>query len=95
LLPNSALARQLARTNVDGFIMVDDKNATPQLGLFAAVDVTTACAEQVLIAIGEGARRGQRVRVFFFEYFARAGGSAPTSPLTKYGGKPWVPHADG
>ena len=56
LLPNSGVARQLARVNVDGFIMVDDRNATTQAGLFAAGDVTTAFAEQVLIAIGEGAR---------------------------------------
>ncbi|MEP7187807.1 MAG: NAD(P)/FAD-dependent oxidoreductase [Roseiflexaceae bacterium] len=56
LLPNSGVARQLARVNVDGFIMVDDRNATTQPGLFAAGDVTTAFAEQVLIAIGDGAR---------------------------------------
>jgi len=56
LLPNSGVARQLARVNVDGFIMVDDRNATTQAGLFAAGDVTTAFAEQVLIAIGDGAR---------------------------------------
>jgi len=35
LLPNSGMVRQLARVNIDGFIMVDDQNATTQTGLFA------------------------------------------------------------
>jgi thioredoxin reductase len=56
LLPNSGIARQLAMVDADGFIVVDNKNATTQPGLFAAGDVTTAPGEQVLIAIGEGAR---------------------------------------
>ncbi len=44
------------QTDLDGFIWVDDRNATTLPGLFAADDVTTAFGEQVLIAIGEGAR---------------------------------------
>jgi len=35
---------------------VDDRNATACPGLFAAGDVSTAFGEQLLIAIGEGAR---------------------------------------
>lgn len=56
LLSNSAIVRQLVRTDPDGFIWVDDRNATTCPGLFAAGDVTTAFSEQVLIAIGDGAR---------------------------------------
>ena len=56
LLPNSGIVRRLAQTDADGFVLVDDKNATTQLGLFAAGDVTTAFGENILIAIGDGAR---------------------------------------
>ena len=56
LLPNSGIARRLAQVDPDGFLLVDDKNATTQPGLFAAGDVTTAFGEHMLIAIGDGAR---------------------------------------
>ncbi len=56
LLPNSAIVRRIAQTDPAGFIWVDDHNATTLPGLFAAGDVTTAFGEQVLIAVGDGAR---------------------------------------
>jgi thioredoxin reductase len=56
LMPNSGVVRQIVQTDIDGFIWVDDRNATTLPGLFAAGDVTTAFGEQILIAIGEGAR---------------------------------------
>lgn len=56
LLPNSGIARQLAQVDGDGFILVNSHNATTQPGLFAAGDVTTAFGENILIAIGDGAR---------------------------------------
>jgi thioredoxin reductase len=56
LVPNSGIVRQLAQTDQDGFIGVDDRNATTTPGLFAAGDVTTAFGEQIMIAIGDGAR---------------------------------------
>jgi thioredoxin reductase (NADPH) len=56
LLPNSGMVRRIAQTDTDGFISVDDRNATTCPGLFAAGDVTTSFGEQHLIAIGEGAR---------------------------------------
>lgn len=56
LLPNSALVRRLAQVDGDGFIVVDQKNATSLPGLFAAGDVTTTFGENILIAIGDGAR---------------------------------------
>jgi thioredoxin reductase len=56
LTPNSSSVKPIAQTDQDGFIWVDERNATTLPGLFAAGDVTTAFGEQVLIAIGEGAR---------------------------------------
>lgn len=56
LHPNSDMVKPIVQTDQDGFIWVDERNATTLPGLFAAGDVTTAFGEQVLIAIGEGAR---------------------------------------
>jgi len=56
LRPNSGLVRRIVQTDPDGFIWVDDHNATTLPGLFAAGDVTTAFGEQIMIAIGDGAR---------------------------------------
>jgi thioredoxin reductase len=56
LLPNSGVVRRIAHLDADGFIVVDEKHMTTLPGLFAAGDVTTALAENILIAIGEGTR---------------------------------------
>ncbi len=56
LLPNSGIARRIAQVDPDGFILVDDTNATTLPGLFAAGDVTSTFGENILIAIGDGAR---------------------------------------
>jgi thioredoxin reductase len=56
LLPNSGIVRRIVQTDPDGFILVDERNATTLPGLFAAGDVTTAFGEQIMIAIGDGAR---------------------------------------
>lgn len=56
LKPNSELVRGLAQLDDEGFIWVDTQGATSVPGLFAAGDVTTSFGEQVLIAVGEGAR---------------------------------------
>lgn len=56
LIPNSGIVASIAQTDQDGYIWVDDRNATTLPGLFAAGDVTTAFGEQVLIAVGDGAR---------------------------------------
>jgi thioredoxin reductase len=58
LRPNSEIVQKIAQTDQDGFIWVDERCATTLPGLFAAGDVTTAFGEQVLIAVGEGARAG-------------------------------------
>lgn len=56
LLPNSGVVRRIVQVDPDGFIWVDDHHMTTLAGLFAAGDVTTAFAEQILIAIGDGVR---------------------------------------
>ena len=56
LLPNSQLVDGLVVLDAQGRIMIDTRNQTNIRGLFAAGDVTNAYAEQVLIAIGEGAK---------------------------------------
>jgi thioredoxin reductase (NADPH) len=56
LAPNSGIVRRIAQTDPEGFIWIDERNATTLPGMFAAGDVTTAFGEQILIAIGDGAR---------------------------------------
>jgi alkyl hydroperoxide reductase subunit F len=56
LLPNSDMIKELADLDDEGRVVVDNVNRTNCLGLFAAGDVTNAYAEQVLIAVGEGAK---------------------------------------
>lgn len=56
LIPNSNLVANLVNLETDGRIQVDSHNRTSKPGIFAAGDVTNVCAEQVLIAIGEGAK---------------------------------------
>jgi NADH-dependent peroxiredoxin subunit F len=56
LLPNSELVADLVERDENGRIRVDSLNRTSEPGIFAAGDVTTCYAEQVLIAVGEGAK---------------------------------------
>jgi thioredoxin reductase len=56
LIPGSKLAAGLEITDRSGRIKVDNKCATAKPGIFAAGDVTNVVIEQVLIAIGEGAK---------------------------------------
>lgn len=56
LTPQSDMVKGLAELDERGRIIVDCANCTNVAGLFAAGDVTNGYAEQVLIAIGEGAK---------------------------------------
>jgi alkyl hydroperoxide reductase subunit F len=56
LTPNVQFLAGLVATDNNGRIIVDNNNRTNIPGLFAAGDVTNTYAEQVLIAIGEGAK---------------------------------------
>jgi thioredoxin reductase len=70
LCPNSELVRRIVQTDPDGFIWVDERNATTMPGLFAAGDVTTAFGEQILIAIGDGARAALSAYDYLFPHLA-------------------------
>ncbi len=56
LEPNSDFVAGLLLRDENGRILTDAHNRTSAPGIFAAGDVTNAPAEQVLIAIGEGAK---------------------------------------
>jgi len=53
--PNTQMFSKLVRRTRDGRIMIDENNQTNVPGLFAAGDVTDVQAQQVVIAMGEGA----------------------------------------
>jgi alkyl hydroperoxide reductase subunit F len=56
LTPMSDMVKDLVTLDSSGRIIVDGGNRTNMPGIFAAGDVTNLFAEQVLIAIGEGAK---------------------------------------
>ncbi|MBI5564388.1 MAG: FAD-dependent oxidoreductase, partial [Chloroflexi bacterium] len=56
LKPNSEFLASLIELEADGRIKIDNNNRTSLPGIFAAGDVTNVYAEQVLIAVGEGAK---------------------------------------
>jgi thioredoxin reductase len=56
LVPQSKIVAGLVETDERGLIKVDSRNRTSLPGIFAAGDVTDVIAEQVLIAVGEGAK---------------------------------------
>lgn len=56
LIPNSEPVHGLADLDAGGHVVVDNRNCTTCPGLFAAGDVTNVCTEQVLVAVGDGAK---------------------------------------
>jgi len=56
LIPNSQMIADIITLDDQGRIIVDCANHTNVPGIFAAGDVTSGFAEQVLIAVGEGAK---------------------------------------
>jgi alkyl hydroperoxide reductase subunit F len=56
LVPNSKMVADLVKLDDQGRILVDCGNRTSVPGIFAAGDVTSTYAEQVLVAVGEGAK---------------------------------------
>lgn len=56
MIPNFQPVAGLVEQDEKGRVKIDCSNRTSVPGLFAAGDVTTSPAEQVLIAIGEGAK---------------------------------------
>jgi len=56
LMPNSQMVAHLVALDEQGRIKVDCYARTSQPGIFAAGDVTDTYAEQVLVAVGDGAK---------------------------------------
>ncbi len=56
LKPNAEFLANLIELEPDGRIKIDNNNRASLPGIFAAGDVTNVYAEQVLIAVGEGAK---------------------------------------
>lgn len=54
--PGSKVVADLGITDANGRVVVNSKCATSKPGIFAAGDVTDVFIEQVLVAIGEGAK---------------------------------------
>jgi thioredoxin reductase len=56
LIPNNELVRDLLELDEGGYIPINHHCETRMPGLFAAGDVTNIQSEQVLVAVGEGAK---------------------------------------
>lgn len=56
--PNSRIVAHLVHRTARGAIQIDERNVTSNPRVFAAGDVTTVGVEQILVALGEGARAG-------------------------------------
>lgn len=69
LLPNSRLVEGLVELDPCGFIKVDSRNRTSVPGLFAAGDVTTSSAFQVLMGLGDG----EKAALSAFDYLLGVG----------------------
>jgi thioredoxin reductase len=62
--PATELVRDLVEQTAEGYVRVDRRNATSLSGLFAAGDVTRSEGEQVLTAIGDGARAARSAHFY-------------------------------
>jgi thioredoxin reductase len=68
LTAHTGFAGALVERTPSGHIVVDDRCATRCAGLFAAGDITsTACAEQILIALGEGVKAAVGASIYLRE----------------------------
>lgn len=56
LIPNTGLVQELVELDSQGRIVVNCRGETSRPGIYAAGDVTNSYAEQVLIAVGDGAK---------------------------------------
>jgi len=73
LVPNTQMVKGLVALDALGRIEVDGRNRTSAPGIFAAGDVTNVHAEQVLIAIGEGAKAALSAYDYLLEQPAEVG----------------------
>ena len=56
LIPNTGLLHGIVNLDEHGRVVVDCRGATSRPGIYAAGDVTNSYAEQVLVAVGDGAK---------------------------------------
>ena len=56
LIPNTGLLNGIVDLDEQGRVVVDCRGATSRPGIYAAGDVTNSYAEQVLVAVGDGAK---------------------------------------
>jgi NADH-dependent peroxiredoxin subunit F len=80
LLPATDFAAGVLERDAQGRIAIDQRNRTSAAGIFAAGDVTDLYAEQVLIAIGEGARAALSA----YEYLLEQPVPAPAVAATEW-----------
>ena len=64
---NSNLVAHLVQHDAQGRIIVDNRNRSSQPGIYAAGDVTDVYAEQILIAVGEGAKSALSISEYLAE----------------------------
>jgi thioredoxin reductase len=72
-IPNSEMVAELVERNAAGHIRVDGRCCTSCEGIFAAGDVTDVHREQVLVAIGEGAKASLSAQELLFARGASIG----------------------
>jgi alkyl hydroperoxide reductase subunit F len=65
--PNSDIVGDLVKRDSGGFIVVDGRCNTSREGVFAAGDVTNLHREQILVAVGEGAKAALSCQEYLFE----------------------------
>jgi alkyl hydroperoxide reductase subunit F len=85
LVPSTGVVADLVALDEQRRIIINTANETSRPGVFAAGDVTTGFAEQVLIAIGEGAKAA----LSCYEYLLRRRAAVPGEAATR--GAPVAP----
>ena len=66
-IPNSEIVAELVERDAQGYISVDNRNHTSHRGIAAAGDVTNGHREQVLVALGEGAKAVLSIQEYLFQ----------------------------
>ncbi len=68
LVPNTEYIKDLVELDDQGRVIIDSLNHTSVPGIFAAGDITNIYAEQVLVAIGEGAKAALSAYDYLLNY---------------------------
>jgi len=68
LVPNTEYVEDLVELDEHGRVIIDSINQTSVPGVFAAGDITNIYAEQVLVAVGEGAKAALTAYNYLLRY---------------------------